>query len=320
MKKLKNSSKNFDYFERKNHKKHISTIIKVLISIEVIILFIALFLIGRWSFKGKEKNIEEVRLTAASVDHSAWIMNGKLYIAGEPYDGQDTIKTWDHLVQVAISDDHIIALDHNGVAHAAGSNASLQCEINGLENVRYIEAGMNCSVGVMDDGTIQIFGIMDESWREELLREKSVQTVSMGDNHIAVMHDNGTVTAYGNNESGECNVEEWKNIRQIAVGYAFTVGLTEKGRVLFTGDDSYNPNISAAWENISRIEAGSSHTVGIDKNGNVFSAGLNTQGQCNVSTWKKITSIAAGYDHTIGLNENGEAFAVGFNGNGQCDV
>lgn len=285
----------------------------------IITVILAVFLANNFP-KREEVKKENKRLTAASLNHSAWIRDGKMYVAGEAYINQNITETWSDLVQIAISDNHIIALDQFGTAYAAGSNTSLQCEINGLTNVSYIEAGMNCSIGVMDDGTIQIFGIMDEAWRQALLQERDVQAVSVGDNHVAVLHRNGTVSAYGANEKGQCDVESWKGVCQITIGYNFTAALTENGEIVITGDEPEGFADVKSWKNISQIEAGVGYLIGVDKDGEVYAAGVNSQGECDVDDWEEIISVAAGYDHTIGLLRNGTAYAVGFNGGGQCDV
>lgn len=284
-----------------------------------IAVILAVFLTNNFP-KREEIKKENKRLTAASLNHSAWIRDGRMYVAGEPYINQNITETWSSLVQIAISDNHIVALDQSGTAYAAGSNTSLQCEISGLKNVRYIEAGMNCSIGVMDDGTIQIFGIMDETWRQALQQERDVQAVAMGDKHVVLLHHNGTVSAYGANENGQCDVEKWKGVCQITAGYNFTAALTEKGEIVIAGDELDDFADVKSWKNISQIEAGVGYLVGVDKDGEVYAAGVNSQGECDVDDWAEIISVAGGYDHTIGLSRNGTVHAVGFNGSGQCDV
>lgn len=289
---------------------------------EIVILAVILLFVKKSVFSKEERVVEvkQQRLTATSANHSAWIKKGKLYIAGEKYHSQDVIKKWKQLIQVAISDDHIIALDQSGTVYATGLNASYQCEINGLCEVSYIEAGNGCSIAVMNDGTIQVFGILDAVMRQELLTEENVETVALGDQHVAVLHKNGTVSAYGKKENGQCDVTRWKNIQQIDVGYTFTIGLNKEGKIIYAGDDSYGTKNSTKWKSIVKIAAGNNHVLGINEQGMVCAAGRNSQAECNVQSWEAMISISAGYDHSIGINTEGNFFAIGFNGNGQCDI
>ena len=288
-------------------------------TLEIVILLLGIFSFLFFNAIGKkDKNTQ--RLTAASMDHSAWITNGKLHIAGEKYEGQEQAEKWKNLEQVAISDDHLLALDKHGEVYAIGSNSSLQCEINGQKNVIYIETGLQCSIAVMDNGTVKIYGVLDESWQKVLLQEEKVMAVSIGDRHFVVLYTDGKVAAYGDNANGQCDVQQWKDITKVMVGYDFTVGLTKEGNVLFAGNKgNFQDNSLTEWKDITGIAAGSDYIVAVDKFGFVYAAGDNRQGQCDVSNWHQVESIAAGYDHTVALGKNNELLAAGYNGNGQCN-
>lgn len=294
-----------------------------MVPLELVIGAVLLALILRW-MSGERETIptereeSQQRLVDASMDHSAWIRDGRLKLSGEPYEGQEIAEGWDHLVQAAISDEHVVALDQDGRVYAVGQNANLQCEIDGMEHVRCIDAGMKCSVCVLEDGTVRVFGVLEDTCRRGLEEEENVWSVAVGDRHVVVLHEDGTAAAYGENDKGQCELSGWKTVRQVSAGSAFTVGLTKKGKLLYAGDKGSRPG--RAWKNLWMVDAGGSYIAAVDKDGNAYGAGANTQGQCNVSSWRDICAIAAGYDHTVGMDKNGEIFAVGFNGSGQCDI
>lgn len=264
--------------------------------------------------------VTETIPAAASMDHSAWISDGQLHIAGEAYDSQEAVAGWKRLVQVAISDDHLVALDHTGQAYAIGSNNGRQCEIDGQQYITYIAAGLDCTAAVTVDGRIHVYGLLSDAIRQGLSEETNAWKVSVGDNHVLVLRRDGTVAAFGGNESGECDVRDWKNIKAVSAGHGYSVGVTTDGRVRFTGDDSYSQSTVTDWSHITAIAAGTGHIVGIKDDGSVVAIGRNTQGECEVEAWKDITAVAAGYDHTLGVDSAGRAAAVGYNGSGQCDV
>ena len=45
----------------------------------------------------------------------------------------------------------------------------------------------------------------------------------------------GTVVAVGYNEYGQCDVDDWTDIVQVAAGYIHTVGLRSDGTVVAVG-------------------------------------------------------------------------------------
>ena len=71
----------------------------------------------------------------------------------------------------------------------------------------------------------------------------------------AFLKSDGTVTAIGNNYQGECNVQDWTNIVEVAAGCGFTLGLKSDGTVVAVGYDEYAQVTKAnSWNDI-RISA-----------------------------------------------------------------
>ena len=305
---------------KKKRKKRIA-VISLFVLEAVIAVIIILTFSGVLKKRKVIKNPDMIdKLTSASLDHSAWIREGKLFLAGEEYENQDATKDWRDLQQVAISDDHVVALDAYGDVHAAGSDSSLQCRIDGLEKVWPI-LPQECSVLWQLWKTAQFRCLVlwmrrsESPWRRE-----NVRTVAIGDLHTVVLHTDGTVSAYGDNNSGQCEVSKWNDIQQVDTGYAYTAGLTTDGTIVFAGAENCNPQEFTQWKRITEIAAGNSFLVARDESGETYATGENKQGECNVNAWKNMISIAAGYDHTIGICDTGEIFATGYNGKGQCNI
>jgi alpha-tubulin suppressor-like RCC1 family protein len=56
-----------------------------------------------------------------------------------------------------------------------------------------------------------------------------------------------TVVAAGFNDRGQCNVNKWTNIIQVAVGEWHTVGLKSDGTVVAVGWDEFRQCWVASW-------------------------------------------------------------------------
>jgi alpha-tubulin suppressor-like RCC1 family protein len=93
----------------------------------------------------------------------------------------------------------------------------------------------------------------------------------------------GTVVAVGENYGGQCNVDGWIDIIQIAAGYDHTVGLKEDGTVV---DTTFN---AGSWTNIVQVSAGYAQTVGVKDDGTVVAVGDNEYGQCDFGAWMLIS-------------------------------
>ena len=259
-------------------------------------------------------------LCAASAERSAWIRDGQLFLTGDPFEGQETLSLKSNLVQVSVSDDHVAVLDSRGRAFAAGNNVCQQCDVRIWKKAVSVTAGMYCTAVVLKNGQIQVFGVMDEEEREGLLSEETAIQAALGSGHAAVLHSDGTVSACGKNEQGQCEVAGWKDIVMIGAGNGYTVGLTGEGKVLLAGKDAEGLGDVKDWTDIQMIAAGSIHILGIRKDGRVVAAGRADQGQCDVESWADMVCVAAGYEHSVGIDHEGNAIASGYNTFRQCDV
>ena len=93
----------------------------------------------------------------------------------------------------------------------------------------------------------------------------------------------------------------------------YTIGLKSDGSVVATGRCGYGQCDVNSWSGIIQVAAGGSHTIGLKSDGSVTATGLNDHGQCNVSAWSDIQQVAAGNYHTIGLKSDGSVTATGLN-------
>jgi len=97
--------------------------------------------------------------------------------------------------------------------------------------------------------------------------------VSAGGYHIVGLESDGTVVAMGDNTYGQCNVDGWTDIIQVALGLGHTVGLKSDGTVVTVGDNPYGQRNVGGWTDIIQIAAGWQHTVGLKSDGTMVAAG-----------------------------------------------
>lgn len=265
--------------------------------------------------------VEPTRINvAASTNHSAWLADGRVHVAGDAEYSEESVAGWQDIIQISISDSHLVALDKYGRVLAAGRNASGQCRVHGLEKAAFVAAGPECTVCVMRDGTVDVYGIMDGAIRRGLESAAGVSMVDIGADHVVVRHIDGSVSAYGENANGECDVTGWSDVVWVSAGDGFTVALTSEGKALFAGSNGYCQRLCTKWDELAYIEAGRTYVVAARRDGTMLAVGRNGMGQCELDDWRDVVSVAAGYDHTIGMRSDGSVIAAGYNGDGQCDL
>ncbi len=147
--------------------------------------------------------------------------------------------------------------------------------------------------------------------------------ISAGYDYTVGLKKDGTAVAVGDNDDGQCNVDDWTDIVAVSAGSSIlghTVGLKSDGTVVAVGNNDKGQCDVDSWTDIVAVSAGDYHTVGLKSDGTVVAVGSNWYGKCNVDSWTDIVAVSAGEYHTVGLKSDGTVVAVGSNSSGQCDV
>lgn len=146
--------------------------------------------------------------------------------------------------------------------------------------------------------------------------------VSAGYAHTALLRSNGIASAYGRNESGQCNMPKEGGFVQVSAGGAHTVLLHENGNAMAIGSNSHQQCDIAVRSTCSavryvRVSAGRLHTVLLRSDGCVEAVGCNDDGQCEIPPLEsglKYLQASAGGHHTVLLRSDGQALTVGSHG------
>jgi len=175
---------------------------------------------------------------------------------------------------------------------------------------------------VVSDSEIEDEKVSPTLSKEELDIIAERKTISLMEDCLIGIKNDGTIIAAGKNQVGECEVDEWKDVVSVDTSGFHSVGLKSDGTVVSTvpGKDPNGISNVDGWNNIVAISAGQNFTVGLKDNGTVVATGDNSEGECDVSDWRDIIAIAAGYNRTIGLCRNGRVVATGDNKYGECNV
>ena len=142
-------------------------------------------------------------------------------------------------------------------------------------------------------------------------RIKESERLASGKDFVLVLNRDGTVKGRGNNDQGQLNVEDWKDIAAIAAGDAFSVGLKKDGTVVATGNDRYGQIQTGELSGIIEISAGTKHLVALKADGTVACLGDNSEGQCEVKEWTDVVSVSASKSSTLGLLADGTIVSAG---------
>ena len=193
-----------------------------------------------------------------------------------------------------------------------------------LEPIRHAAQGLlvasgSTTIGLRPDGTVVAVGENDKG-QCNVSNWREIVAICSGVSHTVGVKADGTAVAVGENDDGQCNVSNWRDIVAVCSGGCHTVGLKADGTVTAAGYSDDGRGDVSDWRDIVAICSSDWHTVGLKADGTVVATGDNDCGQCNVSDWRDIVAVCVGTFHTVGLKADGTVVAVGDNDFGQCNV
>ena len=193
-----------------------------------------------------------------------------------------------------------------------------------LEPIRHAAQGLlvasgSTTIGLRPDGTVVAVGENDKG-QCNVSNWRDIVAICAGVHYTVGLKANGTVVAVGENDKGQCNVSDWQDIMAVCTGGFHTVGLKADGTVVAVGDNDDGQCNVSNWRDIVAICSGGYHTVGRKADGTVIAAGYSDDGRCDVSNWRDIVAICSRDWHTVGLKADGTVVATGDNDYGQCSV
>jgi len=281
---------------------------------------------------------------------------------------------------VAAGGHHSLALLANGTVDAWGGNgfgqlgdggtteSSVPVAVQGLSGVKAIAAGASHSLALLTNGTVMAWGdnesgqlgIGTAAERSELpVAVKAltgVKAISAGANFSLALLNNGTVMAWGENESGQLGTGNTKNsnapvavkalagVAAISAGGEFSLALLNGGTVKAWGNDEQgqlgnttieeeaNSDVPVAVETLTRvaaIAAGSNHGLALLSGGTVTAWGADSFGELGNGTIKAeqtmpvavsglsgVTAISAGGQDSVALLGSGSVMTWGTDSSG----
>ncbi len=221
-----------------------------------------------------------------------------------------------------LADGTVVAWGANGLGQlgdGATSESSVPVPVKGLSKVTAIAAGASHSLALLKNGTVMAWGYNESGQLGNGSTAESstvpvavqglsgVQAISAGSNFSLALLKNGTVMAWGGNESGQLGVGSTKSsntpvadkrltgVTAISAGGEFGLALLSDGTVQGWGSDLQGQLANAA------VEEGFSRSPVVVGSGSLSG----------------VSAIAAGENHALALFSGGSVMAWGEDGHGE---
>ena len=145
----------------------------------------------------------------------------------------------------------------------------------------------------------------------------NINRLSVSESTVIYIDDYSGVNGSGSNTNGELSNLISSGAIKVQEGEGFSIILDENGTVRSAGLISKYSEELNEWRNIVDIAAGRAHVLGVDSNGRVHCVGDNSNGACDLTESKNIVKVFATADGSIALDSSGNlSYSGSFIGSG----
>lgn len=193
------------------------------------------------------------------------------------------VSSWKNIVDVAAGNNHVVAVNANGVVYCAGDDKA--CEIDGTRNISKVFATDYASIALSEVGTLNISGsFIGSSYLKNYL---NIKDVASSDNILVILNSENNLNVYAKSGS-YLKAETWIDIVDVACGNDFVAALDQYGKVYIEIDNDEITEEVNEWSGIIAIDAGKDYLIGFDGK-NIYGVGNNSYGQFTKEEKQRIT-------------------------------
>ena len=257
--------------------------------------------------------------------------DGTVSADGNNVENCTSVSDWRGIKTVLTGKYHTIGLTEEGTVLCCGRDSALKREITAWNGIRRMEAVDAYAVGVGYDGSIRLAGElpfprerMQDGWTNPTM-------LAVSSTHTAALYADGrvktTVIVPASDKPGDGEVEltcGWRNVRSIAVGTGFTVGLTYGGRVLSVSSPGVATCDTTEWRNVVSVGCGCHYAAGLTADGRVVISCTHSDiafggGPIpDTSLWRDVLAMKCGPYHVVALTTGGQVLSCGLDTDRQC--
>lgn len=277
--------------------------------------------VGEYSEKFNKVSADIVALSQTA----ALTSDGTLFVVGDI--GDDYMKKLNLIENIRIPADqgallaqielvHITSEDNPAEisAEAKAYNKAVQL----FKNKEYAKAAIALAkLGDFRDAK----QISKQIWDAIAIRE----TLSAGGSHTVGIKNDGTVTACGNNNYGQCDVGDWTDIVAVSAGVDHTVGLRSDGTVVAAGMGGSDWINVSEWTDIVSVFTGYCLTVGVKSDGSIVTTATgNMLKEATYLSWTDVVALDFSYwwgsaGSVVALTSDGTSYSYSNIGT-LCDI
>lgn len=226
--------------------------------------------------------------------------------------------TYKQYVSIELINNNRLSMNEREVYYIDGSPYVYKTNKTSGEEIAYtadqdlvkVVSGKDFFAVLKKDGTVVSFGLNEDDTKK-VNSFKRIVDIAAGDKHLVALNDKGRVYAVGDNEYGQCDVYDYKNVSKVYCFKNATVLTSDDGKLNYCGTllgssqlkNYKDPLDIASSDNYLMILNNDKTTNTISNQGNIL----------ETNKWRNIIDIACGDDFLVGLRSDGVLLVISDN-------
>lgn len=282
--------------------------------------------------------IENLDVGVAAIDTEGKVIiriNNEVYEAN----GYARIRNWADIERLSYVFGGLDAMNNEGVFFTTLEDENLKQrneQLAMISGINIFETSESTYAVTDQSGKLYFYNkyndyLENESVQKEIEGWSDIVDIVTGNNRLAVLHKDGTVSfVYSNKLPGQNivtnkysdiynDMHEWTDIVDISGDDTGSIAaLKANGTVLISNrvvGQGIGENYSevSKWTDIIAISKTSQNILGLKSDGTVVTAGNVNEGQKGIAEWTDIVAISAGQNFHVGLKADGTLVVAGEN-------
>ena len=210
----------------------------------------------------------------------------------------------DNINRLSVSETTVVYIDEFSHVNGSGSNANGELSNLTSNSAIKVSEGEGFTIILNEDGTLISAGLISK-YSSEINEWRNITDIAAGSSHVLAVDSNGRIKCTADDDSDACNFEDVRNVKKVFATNNGSIVMDESGYLYYAGSFIGSGSLKN-YRNILDIDS-SNNVLSIlksDKKIDVYTN--NSLNYLEAESWSDIVDVACGDDFVAGLDSYGK--------------
>lgn len=221
---------------------------------------------------------------------------------------QNTVRPYtlirDNINRLSVSESTVVYIDDYSAVNGSGSNTNGELSNLTSSGAIKVQEGEGFTIILNEDGTVSSAGLISK-YAKELNEWRNIVDIAAGRAHVLGVDSNGRVHCTGDGSSGACDIMDARNVRKVYATSNGSIAMDESGTLYYSGSFIGSGSLKN-YKNIKDVASSYNILAVLCEDGTVDVFDKSGSNYLQVESWKEITDVTCGDSFVAGLDRYGK--------------